>query len=66
MIVLDSGEQRLGQWAWHSQNLAADFQRAFGQESPTVPPLIGVLVGADSDNTAGQSLGYVGDITLAP
>ena len=66
MIVLDSGEQRLGQWIAHSQNLAADFLRAFGQESPTVPPLIGVLVGADSDNTAGQSLGYVGDITLAP
>ena len=66
MIVLDSGEARLGQWVSHSQNLAADFQRAFGQESPTVPPLIGILVGADSDNTAGQSLGYVGDITLTP
>ena len=66
MVVLDSGEQRLGQWVSHSQNLTADFLRAFGQESPTVPPLIGVLVGADSDNTAGQSLGYVGDITLAP
>ena len=66
MIVLDSGEQRLGQWVAHSQNLAADFQRAFGQESATLPPLIGVLVGADSDNTAGKSLGYVGDITLAP
>ena len=66
MIVLDSGEQRLGQWVAHSQNLAADFQRAFGEESATLPPLIGVLVGADSDNTAGKSLGYVGDITLAP
>ena len=31
-----------------------------------MPPLRGVLMGADSDNTAGQSLGYVGDITLAP
>ncbi|MDB5930309.1 MAG: hypothetical protein JWR60_2016 [Polaromonas sp.] len=66
MIVLDSGEQRLGQWVSHTQDLAADFQRAFGEESATLPPLHGVLVGADSDNTAGQSLGYVGDITLAP
>lgn len=66
MIVADSGEQHLGQWVTHTQDLAADFQRAFGKESATLPPLQGVLVGADSDNTAGQSLGYVGDITLSP
>jgi hypothetical protein len=66
MIVLDSGEQHLGEWSRHAQDLEADFHRAFGQESSTLPPLIAVLVGADSDNTGGQSLGYVGDITLSP
>lgn len=66
MIVLDSGEAGLGQWVGHSQDVAADFKRAFGEESPVPPPLTGVLVGADSDNTAGSSLGYVGDITLEP
>ena len=66
MMVLDSGEQHLGQWMDHKRDLAADFHRAFGAESPTVPPLLAVLVGADSDNTGGHSLGYVGDITLAP
>ena len=66
MIVLDSGEQHLGQWVAHKQDLAADFHRAFGDESATVPPLAAVLVGADSDNTAGHSLAYVGDVTLAP
>jgi len=66
MIVLDSGEQHLGQWRTHSQDLAADFHRAFGEESATVPPLLGVLVGGDADNTAGHSLGYVSDLTLAP
>ncbi|MEO6321262.1 MAG: DUF3047 domain-containing protein [Polaromonas sp.] len=66
MIVLDRGEQHLSQWVMHSQDLAADFQRAFGQESAILPPLHAVMVGADSDNTAGHSLGYVGDITLAP
>ena len=65
-IVLDSGEKQLGQWVAHSQDLATDFRRAFGSESPTLPPLQGVLVGGDSDNTGGQSLGYVGDITLSP
>ena len=65
-IVLDSGNRQLGQWVAHAQDLAADFRRAFGNESPEMPPLQGVLVGGDSDNTGGQSLGYVGDITLAP
>jgi len=65
-IVLDSGHKQPGQWVAHAQDLAADFRRAFGSESPSVPPLQGVLVGGDSDNTGGQSLGYVGDITLSP
>jgi hypothetical protein len=65
-IVLDSGEQRLGQWVAHSRDLAADFRRAFGDESAGVPPLQAVLVGADADNTAGRSLGHVGDVTLSP
>ena len=65
-IVLDSGNRQLGQWVAHAQDLAADFRRAFGNESPGMPPLQGVLVGGDSDNTGGQSLGYVGDITLSP
>ena len=65
-IVLDSGQKQLGQWVAHSQDLAADFRRAFGDESLEMPPLQGVLVGGDSDNTGGQSLGYVGDITLSP
>lgn len=66
MIVVDSGEQRLGQWVAHKQDLAADFRRAFGQESATVPPLLAVLVGADADNTGSYSLGYVEGVTLSP
>lgn len=65
-IVLDSGHKQLGQWVAHTQDLATDFRRAFGNESPSLPPLQGVLVGGDSDNTGGQSLGYVSDITLSP
>lgn len=64
MMVLDSGELRLGQWITHERDVRADFLRAFGQESATVPPLEGLLVGADADNTAGHSLGYVGDVQL--
>jgi hypothetical protein len=66
MMVVDSGEQQLGQWRTHTRDVAADFQRAFGEESATLPPLQALLVGADADNTGGHSLGYVGDVTLSP
>lgn len=66
IIVVNSGEQRLGQWVSHERDLAADFQRAFGEESDTLPPLQAVLVGGDADNTGGRSLGWVGDVTLSP
>jgi hypothetical protein len=61
-VTLRGGE--LGQWSSHTQDLAADFMRAFGDEAPSVPPLIAVAVGADSDNTASHSVGYVADIHL--
>ena len=66
LIVVNSGEQRLGQWVAHERDLAADFKRAFGPESDVLPPLQAVLVGGDADNMGGQSLGWVGDVTLAP
>ena len=66
ILVLDSGDKTLGQWVSHQRDVAADFKRAFGRESEIFPKLDGVLIGADSDNAGGQSLGYVGDVTLAP
>ncbi len=66
IIVVNSGEQRLGQWVSHERDLAADFKRAFGDESDTLPPLQAVLVGGDADNTGGRSVGHVGDVTLSP
>ncbi len=65
IIVLNRGEQRLGQWVSHERDLAADFLRAFGKESAALPPLQAVLVGGDADNTGGRSLGWVGDVTLS-
>lgn len=64
-IVLESGASRLGQWVRERRALAADFRRAFGEESETVPALTALLVGADGDNTGASALAYVGDITLA-
>ena len=66
MIVVDSGTKALGHWVSHQRDVAADFSRAFGREFPTLPPLEGVAVGADADNTGGHSVGFVGDVTLSP
>lgn len=63
-LVLDSGTRQLGQWVTHTRDLHADFLRAFGSESDTAPPPLAIAVGADSDNTGGTSLGYLGDLVL--
>lgn len=57
-------ETPLRHWASHSRNLQQDFLKAFGNESPSVPPLIAIVLGADADNTGGASLAYVGDVAL--
>lgn len=63
-LVLSGADAPLHQWASHSRNLQQDFTKAFGDESPSVPPLVAIVVGADADNTAGTSLAYVGDLAL--
>jgi Protein of unknown function (DUF3047) len=66
-IVLQSGAAKLGQWVAQRRDLAADYQRMFGDESEgKVPEVVGVAVAADSDNTHGHGLAYFGDITLSP
>lgn len=66
MIVVGGAEQPPGQWHTVTRNLGADFRRAFGAESDTMPPTLSVLVGADADNTGGTSLGYVAEVQLLP
>jgi hypothetical protein len=63
-VVLDSASTPPGQWAEHRRDLAADFLANFGDDSRTVPPLLAIVVGADSDNTGSRSTAYVGDLTL--
>lgn len=63
-MVLNSADTPLGQWASHSRDLPADFLRLFGSDTDTVPPLLAIVVGADTDNTQGTSLAYVDAVTL--
>jgi hypothetical protein len=63
-LVVDSGARALSRWSGHQRDLGADFAQAFGWPSATIPPLVAIAVGADADNTGGNSLGYLDDITL--
>jgi hypothetical protein len=65
-IVVSSGAAQAGRWLSLERRLASDFLNAFGHEASVVPPLLALAVGADADNTGGQSLGYVGDLALSP
>jgi len=63
-IVLESGTDRLNKWVAEKRDLGADFLKVFSDESKTVPPIVGVAVGADSDNTQSHSVSYVTGIAL--
>ena len=65
-LVLNTGAPAPGQWVSHQRDVDADFRAAFGHESRTTPPVVALLVGGDSDNTAGASIGYVADLILRP
>ncbi|HEX4885086.1 MAG TPA: DUF3047 domain-containing protein [Casimicrobiaceae bacterium] len=62
-IVVESGAARLGQWVEVERDLVADYRAAFGDEPP---PLSGVAIMTDADNTGGSAAAKYGDITLAP
>lgn len=66
MITLRNGRDASGQWFTEQRDIAADFRRAFGDESAELRPLSAVLVGADSDNTGVDTLAFVADLRLLP
>jgi hypothetical protein len=66
-LVIQTGSAKLGQWMTERRDLTADYEKLFGDESGgKMPEVTGVMVGADSDNTHGHGLAFVGDITLTP
>lgn len=65
-IVLRSAADAQDTWFDESRDIAADFKRAFGDESPSLPAATAVLVGADADNTQARSVAFVADLRLTP
>lgn len=61
MVVVESGPQKVGEWADESRNIYEDYTKAFGEE----PPLInGVAIMSDTDNTKERVTAYYGDIVF--
>jgi hypothetical protein len=58
MLVVDSGSAHAGTWREHVRDIAADFRSAFGDP---VPPVSGIALGADTDNTGEQVEAHFGD-----
>jgi hypothetical protein len=65
-IVLDGKDSTPGSWRMQERRIHADFLRLFGDEAQSVPPVLAIAVGADSDNTAGRSLAYIAGLRLNP
>jgi len=61
MIVVESGSARLGRWLDYERDIAADYRAAFGEEPP---PVAGVALMTDADDTGERALAYYGDVVL--
>ena len=61
MIVMESGQAKVGQWVTESRNIYEDYQTAFGEDPPMIS---GVAVMTDTDNTQESAVAWFGDIVF--
>lgn len=59
VIVAESGDANLGKWITIRRDVAADFRAAFGEDPP---PISGVVLATDTDNTGESATAFYGDI----
>lgn len=61
MVVTESGEERIGEWRTHSQNIFEDYKAAFGEDPPRIN---GIAIMTDTDNTKSNATAFYGDIVF--
>ncbi len=61
MIVVESGQAKVGQWVNESRNIYEDYRKAFGEDPPMIS---GVAVMTDTDNTHESATAWFGDIVF--
>ena len=65
-IVLRQSQDALATWFDETRDVAADFRRAFGDESLDVPLVTAVIVSGDGDNTGASTAAFVADLRFEP
>lgn len=63
MVAVESGSTNVGTWVRERRNIRADYREAFG-EAP--PPVNGIAIMTDTDNTGESATAYYGDIVARP
>jgi hypothetical protein len=63
MLAVNSGDDQAGQWVSVTRDIVADYRKAFG-EAP--PPIVGIAIMSDSDNTGEKATAWYGDLTFQP
>ena len=61
VVAVESGREKVGQWASEERNIYRDYIALFGEEPPQV---IGVAIMTDTDNTQDKAVAYYGEIFL--
>ena len=62
MIILETGEDNAGKWLQEEVNIVEDYRKAFGNMPP---PIAGLAIMNDSDNTGEKSVSYVDFIEIS-
>ena len=60
-IVVEGGSARLGRWLDYRRDILADYRTAFGEDPP---PISGIAIMTDADNTGDRASAWYGDVTL--
>lgn len=61
-IVVQSGNEKAGEWVSNKRNILEDYREAFGEEPP---PISGITIMTDSDNTGASTEAWFGKIVLS-
>lgn len=61
-VVVQSGNDKAGEWISNKRNILEDYREAFGEEPPRIS---GITIMTDSDNTGGATQAWFGKMILS-
>ena len=63
MFVIESGTAKVGEWLTERRNILDDYRTAFKADPP---PISGIAIMTDTDNTGESATAWYGDIIMSP